>query len=252
MLGFFKEKRVKVFILDIIFTVLLVSLLLFVRSQSRSYFEQVQSFSQDITAIEQQLSDQASAEEVAHADAKLSSVDKILTKSILLNTILFPLALLLLWFIVKGLVWKLSTGVSFKRFMLVSVVPLMVFAWFIFYCLDYISFTFFNDTNASLIVLVLILGVLLVLSYGALMGMLKPHLSFRQTLSFTKRNVRYLFFPFLILVILTALYLFFIVLIFVFTYVSMSFMLPAILLLGILLLLNYQRLRIVRKAALLE
>ena len=51
MLGL-KDKKVKVFLLDVIFTVLLISLLLFVRLQSKSYFEQVQSFSEDITITE--------------------------------------------------------------------------------------------------------------------------------------------------------------------------------------------------------
>lgn len=247
MLSFFKQKRVKIFVLDLIFAALLISLLLFVRLQTKEYFEQVQGFSQEIASLEEELAGEASPEEIARATDRLDTIDGILTRSLLLNTLLLPLLLFVFWIVFQGGIWKLSTHVSFTKFTLASIIPMILFFIFVLYFLDYLSYVMFNDTVASLGMLLLILLTLTVSAYFFLVIILKPQLSLKNSLVFAKTCFKKLILPFFLLIIAGGIYVLLLTLIFIFTYVGVSSILPGLLLIVLLVILNYQRSKLVKK-----
>ncbi len=232
----------KNFILDLIFTVLLISLLIFVRTESKSYFQQVQGFSEDIAHIENGLSsNEFTEQDTLNADQTLTSLNKILTKSIFLNVLLLPLVIFLLWVVFQGLIWRSLTKMSLSKFALISIIPVVLFFSLILYFLEYVSFVFFKDTTASLVVLILMVLLLFIVNYFYLILVLKPNLKMKEIFKIAKTKFSKLIVPYLILSLTAFIYLILGVLIFIFSYVGTSFIIPALLLALLLILLQYER-----------
>src|SRR3989338_8653908 len=227
----FNKNFLKVFFFDLLLTILLLSLLLFVRTQSKTYFEDIQAFSGEIAEIEQILSkEDASAEEVARAQETISTLDSITTKSLLLNSVLFPLAVIILWMTIGWLSWRGFTNVSWKRFALSSLLPLTLFFFLILYSLDILSLILFKDTQSSWIIFSFFLIII---------G--KPTLTLKELFFFGIHTFKKIWLRLFLLTLLGIIYLTLISLVFVFTYVNMSILLPALFLLAVLLLLAFQK-----------
>jgi len=238
----FSKNFLKVFFFDLLLTILLLSLLLFVRTQSKTYFEDIQAFSGEIAEIEQILSkEDASAEEVARAQETISTLDSITTKSLLLNSVLFPLAVIILWMTIGWLSWRGFTNVSWKRFALSSLLPLTLFFFLILYSLDILSLILFKDTQSSWIIFSFLLVLFLTAVYFFLIIIGKPTLTLKELFFFGIHTFKKIWLRLFLLTLLGIIYLTLISLVFVFTYVNMSILLPALFLLAVLLLLAFQK-----------
>ena len=80
------KKKVFIFGLELIFTLLLISLLVFSRDLSRDYFDQVQDYSLKVSEIESTLSkEKVSDEEVQGASQSVEELDSLLTRFLWLN-----------------------------------------------------------------------------------------------------------------------------------------------------------------------
>ena len=104
-----------------------------------------------------------------------------------------------------------------------------------------ITFVFFKDTSTSLLVLLILLVILIIFSFMFLISLTKLNLPLREYLPFIRRNIKRILVPFLLLVSLSLIYLFLITLIFIFSYVNVSIVLPAVLLIGIIIVINAVR-----------
>ena len=235
------KKKIKIFLLDLLFTILLISLLVGIRIESKKYFEQVQSFSPEVTKVQELVNTkEASEKDLEQADQTLNTIDNILSKSLWLNSIFFPLGIFLLWILLEGLVWNSLTGIKFKMFVLYSLLPTLLFFSFTLYFLQYLSLALYNDTTASLFLLLGLAAFLGAVIYFTLISFVRSE-SLKNNFNIAKKNLKRLILPLLFLLFSLIVYLFLIILIFIFSYVQVSFILPGILLFFVIVLLNYQR-----------
>ncbi|MFA4886766.1 MAG: hypothetical protein WC595_00995 [Candidatus Nanoarchaeia archaeon] len=242
------KKKILIFSLEVIFTVLLISLLVFSRDLSRSYFDQVQDYSSKVSEIESTLSkEKVSNEEVQTAAASVDELDSLLTRFLWLNLIGVPLGVFLLWIVFHSIIWKLLTKISFKRFFLMSLIPSFLFFATVAYFLKYLSAWFYKDTSASLFILILLIVLLIVISYIFLLSVLYPEKKLKEIFTSAVSNVSNFIMPFIAFMAIGFFFLVLIILIFIFTYVGISILVLAILLIIIIGLLNMIRYWLMKK-----
>src|SRR3989344_4803213 len=202
-----RNKFIITTILEVLFTIILILLLISIRQKTISYLYDIQSSSEDISQLEQTLGTQnLTTYEVDNAEQTLDRVESILNKALLLIKVILPLSLLALSLIFYYLIWKITSNTSIKRFLLASVIPLIILLLFLYFTLNYIAFRFYYIADNSLIYLI-ISAVLLTCTYYISIFLLANNKPLKQNILLAKKNTLKLILPFILILLTNAIYL---------------------------------------------
>ncbi|HLC86420.1 MAG TPA: hypothetical protein VJG30_03985 [Candidatus Nanoarchaeia archaeon] len=243
------KKLLFTFLIELLFAVILISLLFYARDKTRNYLIEVQEFTPELSQLQENLGKESltsyNKEEVQN---RLDTVEKTLDKAILLNQVIIPIVLLVLSLIFYSLLWKISSGISIKNFFVYSILPLLLFFFSIVQFLNYLAFVYL-DLGSNNIILLVVSVVLLLISYYFLLVLLSRNSKFKQSIVFAVKNFRRFIFFYILVLLTNALFLFLILVIFVLSFAEYSIVVPSVLLVILLILINFQRLYFVKKVS---
>ncbi len=242
------KKLVLTLFLEIVFTIIVIYLLFYSRDKTRSYLLEVQEFSKDIPKIQEELGKQSlTTYDSNNIQSKLDDVEKVLDKAIILNQVIIPLVLLLLSVIFYSLIWKLSSSIEIKYFIIYSLLPLLLLFFAIIQFLNYLSFLYLEIGNNNIVLLSFSVFILIVVYYFNLVLLSKQNLGFVKALNLAINNFRKIIFPYISMLLSSLILLFLILIIFVMSFAGNSIIIPSIILFFLLIFTTFQRLWFIKK-----
>ncbi len=230
--------------LEIIFTILLILFLVFVRQQTLEYVAEIQSYAGELDTISQQAAQgDLSPDQRYDIDQRVTSFDKILNRSLILLEFILPLTIFILSVIFFYFIWYFVNKISFKRFLAYSVIPIFLVLASVFFAINYIAYVYSFVDESPVIYFVIALIFLIIAYYIALFG-----LSNSKPLKFNLKLLIKKFpkvFPFYFLMLITnAAYLVLVFYIFFLTFAKASIVLQSLVTLVAILVINVQRIHI--------
>ena len=242
-----KNKLILTVTLEVIFTILLILLLVYVRQKSIAYLYDIQNKYSDITTLGEELSTKnLSTYDQAKVDSTLTNIDSKLEKGINLVRVILPLSLILLSLVFYFLIWRVISKVKIKRFLSYSILPIIFLLSSIYFTLDYIAFNYGFTESSSLIYLITSI-ILLTVTYYMSLFQLSNNKTIKENIRSAKEKINKVILPFIITLLTNILYIIGIFIIFFLSYVKADIIIPSILLLVIIILMNLERLYLVNK-----
>ena len=242
-----KKKTLLTTILELTFTILIILSLVYIRHQSINYLEEIQSNSAAITEIEQTLMNQNLTDsDKQEIDSQLTTLEKTLDKAIILLQIILPIALFILSLFFFYPIWYLISKISVKRFLAYALIPLILLLTTIFFSLNYIAYRYFFIDENPIGYLVISAVLLFITYYTAIFG-LSIKAPFKKVIKKTIKCSPKIILQYLGIIITNIAYIVFIFYIFFLTYVEAPIIIPSIMLFFIILLINIQRVYLVKK-----
>lgn len=229
------------FIIELVFVIILISLLFYARDKTRNYLLEIQEFTPELSQLQENLGKESltSYDKEAVQD-RLDSVEKTLDKAILLNQVIIPVILIIISLIFYSFVWKLSSRVSIRNFLIYSIIPLLLFFFSIAQFLNYLAYVYLQLGSNNIILLVVSVVFLLIAYYFSLV-LLSKNEKFKQSINFAVKNFKKLISPYILMLLTNFIFLFLILLIFVLSFAGYSIVIPSVLLLVLLIGINFQR-----------
>src|SRR3989344_5625264 len=219
-LKFIKQKY-KPFLLDSVLVSLITVLLVLTREIMKYYLDKIQTYIPQINELSTTLSTQnLTSYNPEQVESTLNLVNTYIQRIEILQYLILPLTIILLWILLQGLVWKLINKTSFKRFAIVSI-PFL--ASLLFLVISYETFIFYTIN--------------------------KP---FKKTIEFSLKNLKKLILRFSLILLTSFLLLITIALIYIFTYVKINIITTSIIAVILILILNIQRLNLIQKIHILS
>src|SRR3989344_1575678 len=118
----FIKQNYKPFLLDVSLVSLVTALLVLVREIMKYYMEKIQIYIPQINELSATLSTQnLTSYNPEQVESTLNLVNAYIQRIEILQYIILPLTIIILWILLQGLVWKLINKTSFKRFAIVSI-----------------------------------------------------------------------------------------------------------------------------------
>ncbi len=242
----FLKQNYKTFLLDILLVSLITTLLVLVREIMKYYMDKIQTYIPQINELSTTLSTQnLTSYNPEQVESTLNLVNTYIQRIEILQYIILPLTIILLWILLQGLVWKLINKTSFKRFAVVSI-PFLASLFFLIINLINMQAMILYGDQASIPLFIISMILFLIISYETFIfyAINKP---FKTTLQFSIKNLKKLILRFLLLLLISFLLLITISLIYIFTYVKINIIIPSIIAVMLILILNIQRLNLMQK-----
>ncbi len=152
----FSKKLLKTTILEIIFTIILILLLIFIRQKALDYSYNIQSFTENINSIQQELQTQnLTSYDKEQLQSTLSDFDSLINKALILIQVILPASILILSLVFYFLIWKITTNISIKNFLKYSIVPLILLLFVLYFSLNYIAYKYYFIEESSLLYLII-------------------------------------------------------------------------------------------------
>ncbi len=232
--------------IEILFTMFLVLLLISVRQKSINYLYDIQDYSEELNTIQQDLETQnLTSYNQENITVTLDTVNKILDKALFLLKILLPISLILLSLIFYYLIWRFTSNISIKNYLIYSTVPLLLFFTFCYYLLNYIAYRYYFIEESPLIKLIIAAILLIITYYFALFGLVRQK-SLKDTFNSAINNIKPILTPFIFNLITNAIYLVLVFILFFLLFVDGPIIVPSIALLMLLIFISLQRRNLVK------
>jgi len=249
-LKFIKQKY-KPFLLDTLLVSLITVLLVLTREIMKYYLDKIQTYIPQINELSTTLSTQnLTSYNPEQVESTLNLVNTYIQRIEILQYLILPLTIILLWILLQGLVWKLINKTSFKRFAIVSIPFLASLFFLVINLINMQAMILYGDqTSISLFIISLIL--FLIISYETFIfyTINKP---FKKTIEFSLKNLKKLILRFSLILLTSFLLLITIALIYIFTYVKINIITTSIIAVILILILNIQRLNLIQKIHILS
>ena len=242
----FIKQNYKPFLLDILLVSLITSLLVIVREIMKDYMEKIQTYIPQINELSNTLSTQnLTSYSPENVESTLNLVNTYIQRIEILQYIILPLTIILLWIFLQGLVWKLINKTSLKRFAIASI-PFLTSLFFLVINIINIQAMILYGDEASILSFIISLILFLIITYETFIycTINKP---FKATLQFSIKNLKELALKYSLLLLTSFLLLVTITLIYIFTYVKTNIIIPSIIAITLILILNMQRLNLMQK-----
>ncbi len=243
----FQHKLVYSILLDIVFTFLIILVLVVNRNMTANYLIEIEDYSTDIQQIKESLGDTYLQDlDIQAANEKINYVEGITKKALMLNYVIFPLVVLILFLLFQVIYWKINTNGKVIFSLLFGLASILLLFILILSLLDYVDYLYFNAGNSlSLIILIIALMSILIINYFSYTFTRKE--SFKKNISFGLKELKNLILQYFGISLTNLIYLFLIGVIFVLTYIEYSIVLPSILLFLIIILINIQKYYFIKK-----
>lgn len=241
------KKLIFTTIIEVLFTIVLIILLIYVRHKAVNYVDQVQAISQDIGTLQQDLQTQnLTSYDKSQVQSTITNMNSLLDKGLFLVKVVLPISLLLLSLIFYFLIWRISSKVSILRFIYSAIIPLVSFLVLVYFILNYIAYYFGFVDNPGLLWLI-VSFVVLILTYYVSLFLLIINKPFMKTLVIAKKSIKKVILHFVINLLTNAFYFILLFWLFFLTYAGGSIILASILLFGLLIIINIQRVNLVNR-----
>jgi hypothetical protein len=197
-----RSKYSLAFLLDIIFTITALLSIYYTRIQTKLYMDEITSLS----PILNQFTQQASTNNIT--DIPLQEVirlESLLDNALLINNVILPIIILILFITTQALVWKLINNTPIKKFILFSIIPAAIALLTINNFTDLI-FNIMSGEDHSIILFIILIILSILLSYTSLIlttNYEKP----KEILKTLKKKYKKSILPFILLIITTLFYL---------------------------------------------
>ncbi len=236
-------------ILDIIFTILIISSLVISRNITRDYLMQIGDYSGDIEKIKESLGNtNLEDSQIEESTKKIEYVNSIANKALILNQVILPLVILALFFLFQISYWKINSNISLKFIATYSILMIGLLAIFLLSLLNYLEyFFFFTGNKYSLVLAIISLVLVYLVGYIFFILFTRREHKLRSSLIFSLKNVRKLVLQYSFFSLASFVYFVLIALIFVIIFVNYSLIIPGIALFMIILVINIQKYFIVKK-----
>src|SRR3989344_8398191 len=244
-LKFIKQKY-KPFLLDTLLVSLITVLLVLTREIMKYYLDKIQTYIPQINELSTTLSTQnLTSYNPEQVESTLNLVNTYIQRIEILQYLILPLTIILLWILIQGLVWKLINKTSFKRFAIVSI-PFLASLFFLVINLINIQARILYGDEGSILLFVISLILFLIITYETFIycTINKP---FKAILQFSIKNLKKLALRFSLLLFISFLLLITIALIYIFTYVKINIIIPSIIAIILIFILNIQRINLIER-----
>jgi len=237
------------FTLEIIFTIIVIYLLFYSRDKTRNYLLDIQEASPELNKLQEDLGKQSlTTYDQENVQKKLDEVENTLDKAIILNQVIVPVIILILSLIFYSLLWKISSGIYLKKFLIYSIFPLLLFFFSAVQFLNYLAYVYLQLGSNNIILLIVSVILLIILYYFSLV-LFSKNVKFKQSIGFAVKNFKRLILTYILVLFANALLLFLILIIFVLSFAQYSIIIPSILLVILLIIMNFQRLHFIEKVS---
>src|SRR3989344_3288885 len=223
----FIKQNYKPFLLDVSLVSLVTALLVLVREIMKYYMEKIQIYIPQINELSATLSTQnLTSYNPEQVESTLNLVNAYIQRIEILQYIILPLTIIILWILLQGLVWKLINKTSFKRFAIVSI-PFLASLFLLVINLINIQARILYGDEGSILLFTISLILFLIISYETFIfyAINKP---FKAILQFSIKNLKKLALRFSLLLFTSFLLLITIALIYVFSFVKINIIIPSI------------------------
>ena len=266
-LKFIKQKY-KPFLLDTLLVSLITVLLVLTREIMKYYLDKIQTYIPQINELSTTLSTQnLTSYNPEQVESTLNLVNTYIQRIEILQYLILPLTIILLWILLQGLVWKLINKTSFKRFAIVSI-PFLASLFFLVINLINIQARILYGDEGSILLFVISLILFLIITYETFIyctinkPFKKTKLQFsiknlklafiytinqQSILHFSIKNLKKLALRFSLLLFISFLLLITIALIYISTYVKINIIIPSIIAIILIFILNIQRINLIER-----
>jgi hypothetical protein len=227
--------------LEIIFTVILILSLVFIRQEVLASIQDIQLTSAVLANVNENLNESQKADLIDVTKDVNSSIDRLS----LLIYILLPLFLLILPTIFYYVIWNSLNKTKIKNYLWI-LVPLIFLLASIIFLLNELSFIFSVSTNSSLVFFIISV-ILTLVTYYLFLVLVSSQLKLKQLFIFSLKKLHKLIIQFILIIITTTLYIFLVFWLFFLNYVQASIIIQAILMLILIAIINLQRLYFYKK-----
>lgn len=233
--------------LEILFTVLLVLLLVFVREKAIGYLYEVQGLGGNIGVLEKDLATQnLTSYDRAQLQSSLDNMNSILDKGLFLINFVLPISLVFISLLFYFFIWKLTSRVSLKRFIFSSILPIVFILTTSYFILSYIAYRYYFISESPLLMLVISI-ILLVISYYFGLFLLSCNKPAKTCFRIAMSKFNNFILPFIFVLIVNIIYFVLVFFLFFLTYVGASIIWPSILIFIIIIVINIQRIYLFNK-----
>lgn len=238
--------------LEILFTIALVFLLVFIREKAIRYLYDVQDLSGDINDIQTKLGEQnLTSYNQQEIQSTLDKVNSSLDKGIFLIKYILPISLILLSLVFYFFIWFVINKLNPLRFLYASIIPLILLILSVYLLFSYISYIFYYTDQSSLLLLI-VSFLLLIVSYYYSLIILSNKEGFRKNLKLGFRNLKKLILPYLLNLLINLAYFILVFIVFFLTYVKEGYILPSIFLLIIIVLIGLERTYLIKRISIFK
>src|SRR3989344_6317479 len=217
----FIKQNYKPFLLDILLVSLITTILFLTREIMKYYMDKIQNYIPQINELSATLSTQnLTSYNPEQVESTINIVNSYIQRIEILQYILLPLTIILLWILLQGLVWKLINKTPFKRFAIVSI-PFLASLFFLVINLINMQARILYGDEISILLFTISLILFLVISYESFIfyTLNKP---FKTLLKFSLHNFKKLLPRFILFLFTGSILLIMIALIYIFTYVKIN------------------------------
>ncbi|MEK6948181.1 MAG: hypothetical protein AABX19_02965 [Nanoarchaeota archaeon] len=234
--------------LEILFTILIISLLFYSRDKTRGYISSIQEFSPEISKLQEELGkSNLTSYDQSEVKDKLDDIEKTLDDAVLLNKYIVPISIILLSLVFYFFIWKFTNGISVKNFFLSAIVPLFLLFVTIISFLNYLAFIYLGLDSDNFYFLVSFIILLIISYYISLVSLSYKNNGFVDSVKFSFYNFKHFILQFILILISNIVLLSLILVIFVLSYAGYSIIIPSVILLVLLIIINIQRFYFVKK-----
>ncbi len=240
------KKLITTTVLEILFAIILIILLVSIRTKSLNYFYEVQSYTEEVSNIEDSLAAQnLTTYDQERVSSTIKDFNSVLNKMLILLLVILPLSVFLLSLIFYFIIWRIISNISIKRFLGYIIIPLILFLLTIYFALNYLAYYYGYIGSSSLIQLVFSLIFLILTYYISLFGLSnKKSLKKNLILPFkTKKTIPY----YILMLILNIIFVILVFYVFFLTFVQAPIIIPSIILLISIIISNIIRIKFSEK-----
>lgn len=238
--------------MDLVLAVVIILVLFFVRDTTKAYLVELRAFSPQLVALQQNLAaNNISTYDYAGVAGQIDRVDALLTRGLLLMKVLLPIVIFVCTFVVSFMIWRFLVKITFWRFLAYSLplyAGLFVGLRFFF---GFLSFILLGEGAFNGVALGLLLILLMVYGYVYVISLVQQK-TVKENASIALKQVKRFAGWYLVFVLSLLFNIALIVLLFILSWVQVSIIIPAVLLIGGIAGMAFMRLKLVRVLRLSE
>ena len=242
-----KKKFITTTLIEILFTIILIFLLVSIRQRALGYLHNVQSLSEDISGLEQDLlKENLTSYDKQNVQTTLGKMESDLDKGLFLIRYILPISLMALSLIFYAIIWFIVSKTKIFRFLLSAAIAVILLLTASYFTLSYIAYSFDYIADSPLILLIISL-VLLNVSYYLFLFLASNNKSVSYNLKLGVKSLKKIILPFVLNLFTNIIYFVLVFILFFLTYVKESIIIPAIILFFVIVIINLQRINLVNK-----
>lgn len=220
------KKLIYSFIIYLIFTLFIISILFIARNSTKNYLLEAEKYSEEINKIKENLN-QNNLEDYENAEKTIEEADSIANKGLIINYIIFPVIILILFISFQIFYWKINTNSKTINIFIASIINLFLILFLLMYILNYIDYKYFYAAEKSLFPIILLSLFYIIFNYFSNINLVKNN-RITKDIKFGVDNFKNLFLTYLGLLLVNVIYLILIFGIFAFSFVGYSIIIPSI------------------------